>query len=146
VRIVLDTNVLLSAVLKVGVCNRIVNASTEHAVFEIVTTGKQLQELRDVMLRPAFKFGFMPAHADGYLSILYNQSEFIETVPSIPAMTRDANDEYLVALAVHASVDALVSDDNHLLELQEIPGKDRAIPVRTSRQFLTFLEKNNLLE
>jgi hypothetical protein len=40
----------------------------------------------------------------------------------------------------------LVSDDNHLLELQEIPGKDRAIPVRTSRQFLTFLEKNNLLE
>jgi predicted nucleic acid-binding protein len=88
----------------------------------------------------------MPAHADGYLSILFNQSEFIETVPSLPAMTRDANDEYLVALAVHANVDALVSDDNHLLELQEIPGKDRVIPVRTSRQFLTFLEKNNLLE
>jgi uncharacterized protein len=146
VRIVLDTNVLLSAVLKVGVCNRIVNASTEYAVFEIVTTGKQLQELRDVMLRPEFKFGFLPAHADGYLSILYNQSEFIETVPSIPAMTRDAKDEYLVALAVHANVNALVSDDNHLLELQEIPGKDRTIPVRTSRQFLTFLEKNNLLE
>ena len=95
-RIVLDTNVLLSAVLKVGVYNRIVNASTEHAVFEIITTGKQLQELRDVMLRPEFKFGFMPAHADGYLSILYNQSEFIETVPNIPAMTRDANDEYLI--------------------------------------------------
>lgn len=145
-RIVLDTNVLLSAVLKVGVCNRIVNASTEFAVFEIVTTGKQLQELRDVMLRPEFKFGFMPAHADGYLSILYNQSEFIETVPILPAITRDPNDEYLVALAVFANVDALVSDDNHLLELGEIPTGEHAIPVRTSRQFLTYLEKNNLLE
>jgi predicted nucleic acid-binding protein len=51
VRVVLDTSVLLSAVISAGTSSRLVNAWHDKSVFDLLISGRLLQELRDVMLR-----------------------------------------------------------------------------------------------
>jgi predicted nucleic acid-binding protein len=49
------------------------------------------------------------------------------------AVTRDPNDDYLVALAVAAQADALISGDRDLTDLQT------PVPILTPRMFLVRL-------
>jgi predicted nucleic acid-binding protein len=51
--------------------------------------------------------------------------------PDPVAVTRDPNEDYLVALAVAAQADALISGDRDLTELEDPP-----VPVLTPRTFL----------
>jgi predicted nucleic acid-binding protein len=54
--------------------------------------------------------------------------------PDPVAVTRDPNDDYLVALAIAAQADALVSGDRDLTDLQDPP-----VSVLTPRTFLDRL-------
>jgi uncharacterized protein len=143
---VLDTNILFSAAISVGTSHKVVLAAINEAVFEILICGQQLQELRDVMLRPSKQYRFTPGEADGYLTVLYNDGVVItDLIRTDIQHTRDAKDDYLIDLAIQAQADVVVSNDEHLLELNEIIVETQKIPIITGRQFLTYLERNSLL-
>jgi putative PIN family toxin of toxin-antitoxin system len=143
---VLDTNILLSAAISVGTSHKVVLAAINEAVFEILICGQQLQELRDVMLRPSKQYRFTPGEADGYLTVLYNDGVVIaDLIRTDIKHTRDAKDDYLIDLAIQGQSDVVVSNDEHLLELNEIILGTQKIPIITDRQFLTYLERNSLL-
>jgi uncharacterized protein len=145
VRVVLDTNVLLSAAITFGTGHKVVMAGVKEAIFEVLICNLQLQELRDVMLRPSKHYQFSPRIADGYLTVLYNEGILTGVLSSGIRHTRDPKDDYLVDLAIQGEADVLVSNDQHLLELHEIVANERLIPVVTARQFLTHLERSGLL-
>ncbi len=143
---VLDTNILFSAVITVGTSHKVVLAAINEAVFEVLICGQQLQELRDVMLRPSKQYRFTPGEADGYLTVLYNDGVVIkDLIRTDIKHTRDAKDNYLIDLAIQGQADVVVSNDEHLLELNEVIVGTRKIPIITGRQFLTHLERNSFL-
>ena len=143
---VLDTNILFSAAISVGTSHKVVLAAINEAVFEILICGQQLQELRDVMLQPRKQYRFTPGEADGYLTVLYNDGVVIANLTRTDIKhTRDAKDDYLIDLAIQGQSDVVVSNDEHLLELNEVIVGTRKIPIITGRQFLTYLERNSLL-
>ena len=143
---VLDTNILFSAAISVGTSHQVVLAAINEAVFEVLICGQQLQELRDVMLRPSKQYRFAPGEADGYLTVLYNDGFVItDLIRTDIKHTRDAKDDYLIDLAIQGQADVVVSNDEHLLELNEIIVGKQKIPIITGRQFLTYLERNHLL-
>jgi uncharacterized protein len=126
-----------------------VNAWHDKSVFDLLISGRLLQELRDVMLRENSSYQFLPAEADRYLTGLFSKGKFViwteSEIQAIPKVTKDPKDDHIVILAVRGEADVIVSNDNHLLELKEIRFAEQTIPVVTARQFLTWLEEIGLV-
>jgi uncharacterized protein len=83
----------------------------------MVASPKLLDELREVLGRPKFRRYLSVDDATEYVDGLVVIAELLDDPPSPPAVTRDPEDDYLVALAPASGADALVSGDAHLLEV-----------------------------
>ena len=133
-RAVLDPNVLVSALVSpVGASARIVVALRDGA-FELITSQLLLGELSDVLRREKLRRYATEAEVDEYVLLIERESVVVDDPEPGPPLAEDPDDEYLIALARAARVDALVSGDPHLLRL-----RDR-IPVLTPREFLESIE------
>lgn len=76
------------------------------------------------------------AKAERFTSDFADQTECTQEAPSpFPAVCRDVADDYLVALALHAGVEAIVTGDLDLLELGH-PDVRVLTPRRFSKRFL----------
>lgn len=62
-------------------------------------------------------------------------AELIDNPADIPALTRDPNDDYIVALARSARVDLVISDPDLQAEQEQCP------PVISARDLLTRLDR-----
>jgi putative PIN family toxin of toxin-antitoxin system len=134
VRVVLDANVLVSAVISTaGPPREIVTAWVDER-FELIASPELLDELRDVLQRPRLRRWVSLETATEFIAGLAEDAVIVEDPPSRPALTADPDDDYLVALARTAQADYLVSGDHHLLELV-----DPEPPVLTPREFLDLL-------
>jgi uncharacterized protein len=134
VRVLLDANVLVSALLsRAGAPARLLEACVE-ARFELVVCPQLLAELARALARPKLRARIAPADARRFVELI---GELGEAVPdpegTSPIRTSDPGDDYLLALAAREQV-PLVSGDHHLLELEE-----RA-PVFSPREFLDGLD------
>jgi putative PIN family toxin of toxin-antitoxin system len=143
-RVVLDATVYVSAAITQGASNRIVMAFARDAAFEAIVSWKLLDEIYRVLTRKNRRFQFSPGVAGGFITVLYHEGQLEPDVPNPPAITRDPDDDYLVALAISAHAEAIVSDNVHLLELKIVRDGRREIPVLTSSQFHAFLERSGL--
>ena len=134
-RAVLDPNVLVSAFIspRGGAPDRIVRAWREGA-FELVVSPRLIAELTDVLGRRKFARQAAEGRAEAYIAALAADSAEVDDPPNPPAVSPDASDDYLIALARAARADVIVSGDSHLTQLIEpVP------PVLTPRQFLKQL-------
>jgi putative PIN family toxin of toxin-antitoxin system len=134
-RAVLDPNVLVSALISPkGPSARLVVALRDGA-FELVVSPHLLTELQQVLHRQKFRRYATEPEVEEYIDMLRDESlVFEDSVSTREPIADDPDDQYLVALARGARVDALVSGDPHLTAL-----RDR-IPVLTPREFLDALE------
>ena len=133
-RVVLDANLLVSAVISTaGPPREIVNAWVDER-FELVASPTLLEELRDVLDRPRFRRWVSTETAAEFIDGLAQDAEVIDDPPTQPGLSPDPDDDYLIALARAAGADYLVSGDRHLLDLA-----DPDPPVLTPRQFLDLL-------
>ena len=118
-RIVLDTNVLISAILFGGpprdvlklVIGGTVGCSLSLAI---------LDELRDVLQRPKFKFS--SEQAFNVLEELHASCNIINPMVRINVITEDPDDNKILECAVEAKSTYIVSGDRHLLALIEFRG------------------------
>lgn len=119
-RVVLDTNVLLSGIAyPVSVPGKLIGAC-KHSALEVVQPPFILDELRRVRL--AHRHGLNAAEMNGLVEILWIQAEVIEpTRVHDPALT-DCNDQpvlgTLIAALEHSHADALITGDKALLTLR----------------------------
>jgi uncharacterized protein len=134
-RIVLDANVLVSAVLSRSGAPASVLAAAIDAEIELVACPALLDETARALASPKLRSRVAPADAERLLGLI---RELADVVPDpegpAPIHSPDPADDYLLALAAREQL-PLVSGDAHLLGLSE-----RA-PVFSPREFLEGLRE-----
>jgi putative PIN family toxin of toxin-antitoxin system len=133
-RAVLDTNVLVSALISPGGPSAALLLELRAGAFELVVSPALLGELSEVLARPKFQIYVTAAEVAGYLELIEHEGTVHEDPP--PArepLSADPDDQYLLDLARAAAVDVLVSGDSHLLVLRDV------VPVMTPAEFLATL-------
>jgi hypothetical protein len=126
VRVLLDTNVLVSAVLFGGLPRRLVDQALRGEL-DLVSGSTLLDEFEDVLIE---RFGFARAAARLTRAEVEAVAELVAP-PRIEAVCRDADDDIVLATAVAGSVDVLITGDKDLLVLEAHGG----VPICTPRQF-----------
>jgi len=134
-RVVLDANVLVSALIsRAGAPARLL-AQWLEGDFELTVCGTLLEEVDKTLSQPKISARVSPADADAFPRLL---RELAECAPSPedppPVRSADPDDDYLIALAARERV-PLVSGDHHLLELGD------RLPIMSPREFLEQLKK-----
>jgi putative PIN family toxin of toxin-antitoxin system len=117
VRILLDTNVLISAFLSRGLCSELIeHCSEQHA---LVTSPQIIQELREKFLT---KFRMPPAAVDQALAALFHGMEIVAPVDLPERVCRDPDDDVIIASAISGACDLVISGDRDLLDLKGYAG------------------------
>ena len=133
-RAVLDPNVLVSALITPDGASAQLLVELRSGAFELVTSPLLLAELEEVLERDKFRRYVTEEEVDAYVELLRRQGVMMrDPEPGADPIGEDPDDEYLIALARVARVDALVSGDPHLTKLRS------KIPVMGPREFLASL-------
>jgi len=133
-RAVLDTNVLVSALISPGGSSARLLLALRSGAFELLVSPLLLAELREVLGRNKFRRYVSEAEADAYVELIRSEAVVrADPRPSAEPLSADPDDEYLIDLARDAQADALVTGDAHLLDLRGI------IPAMTPAEFLETL-------
>ncbi len=133
-RVVLDPNVLVSALISpAGPPREILTAWTQGR-FDLIATQVLLGELRDVLARAKFRRWVSAATAAEYVDGLADAALVVDDPPAQPGLSPDPDDDYLITLARVGGADYLISGDRHLTGLT-----DPTPPVLTPRQFVDLL-------
>ena len=113
-RIVLDTNVLIAAFIAHGTCNELL----EHCVVnhDIVLSNFILNELKDTLMG---KFKFTAAEARNVVNLLQSRCEVVETKKLPSPLSRDPDDDNIIATALSGACDCIITGDNDLLDLKK---------------------------
>ena len=122
-RVVLDTNVLVSGLAyPASVPGRIV-AAWRHGSIDVLLSAYILDELRRVLPRLAHRHGLSAAEIDDLVDVLSIQAEVIQPLPAGDTDLRDASDApvlgSLVAALTTANADYLITGDKDLLQLAD---------------------------
>jgi putative PIN family toxin of toxin-antitoxin system len=133
-RALLDTSVLVSALISPGGGSSQILLELRSGAFELISSPVLLAELREVLRRDKFRRYVSETEADAYVELIRSEGVVrADPAPSPEPLSADPDDEYLIDLARDAQVDALVTGDAHLLELRAI------IPAMTPAEFLELL-------
>ncbi len=127
--VVLDTNVLVAALVAKGLCHEVVVRALGACT--VVTSTPLLDELERT-LRAKFTLG--PA-ANAFLEQLRVRVHLVEPVTLPSPVSRDADDDVVLATAVAAGAAVVVTGDQDLLVIGCYSGVDIISP----REFLTRL-------
>ena len=116
-RVILDTNVLLSGLLiSRGAPAQLLDA-WERKLFTLVACDALIAELRDVAGRPFFKARLRASATELLAAGLRDFSLFCQDLPSGP-IAPDPKDSYLLALAEASEAEYLVTSDKELQSLK----------------------------
>jgi uncharacterized protein len=115
IRVVVDPGVFISVLIGSpgSPPDRIFSAWVDDRL-EIVASPQLIAELRRVALRPRFRRWFDEASARRLIARIELHATMQTDPPALAGATRDPADDYLVALARAAEVDAIVSGDHDL--------------------------------
>lgn len=131
-KVVLDTNVIISAVLG-GACTEVLDLLREEA-FELILSTPILDEYLKVLQRPRFKLPLEVVEQIGQELAL--RATFVTPHELLEVVDADPSDNKFLEAAVEAGAEFVVSGDDHLLDL----GVFRSIPVVRVRTFLDHVK------
>lgn len=134
IRVVLDTGVYVSGVIaRGGPPDQILRAWRRNAI-EVIASPMLLDELQRVLARPKFAAYVTISEAQEFVERVRRRATVLDDPAAARPVTRDPDDEYLVALAEHAEA-VLVSGDRDLLEAHVA-----SLEIITPRQLATRLD------
>ncbi len=119
-RVVLDTNVLISALGWPGGNEYKIVQSGFKKILTLVLSPEILEEFKIVALRP--KFEFSPEEIDEFISALLEVSDIVQPEEKFSVVLQDPTDDKIVDAAVAGKASFIVSGDKHLLNLNEFKG------------------------
>ena len=117
-RVILDTNVLLAALLSPRGAPAKLLAAWEHRLFPLVISDELLAELRSVLRRPFFRARLRESDAELFATSIQDLA-LCSSNPPPSAPAPDAKDDFLLALAAASEASFLVTGDKSLLVLKQ---------------------------
>jgi putative PIN family toxin of toxin-antitoxin system len=135
-RVILDTNVLVGALM--------VSDGPPHQLYEaflndrftLITSDTQIEELSRVTRYPAIRSRIHPAQAGRLLNAVRSLSVLLEKLPRV-SVSRDPHDDYLFAMAKAGDADYLVTGDKAGVLALRRHGKTEIV---TARKMVTILQ------
>ncbi|KKR91788.1 MAG: putative toxin-antitoxin system toxin component, PIN family [Candidatus Levybacteria bacterium RIFCSPHIGHO2_02_FULL_39_36] len=141
IRVVLDTNVLISALIsKSSAPQKLYRAFTKQR-FLLIASPLILEEVEDVINRERLiKYHKLTPKQRRIMEQLAELSYVVlGTVSSEELVVqRDPEDDKFLWCAIEGKADYIISGDHHLLDLKEYEG----VKILSPHDFLTILEKN----
>jgi hypothetical protein len=135
VRIVLDTNILVSALIESRGPSAVLLNAWRDSAFALVSSRAQLEELRDVLARPRLQKWITSNEAAKLLDSFPEQAVMVEPAEGID-LSPDPDDNAIIATAIAGRADMIVSGDkSHMLSL----GYAAGIPIVTPRDAIDRL-------
>ncbi|HCE46075.1 MAG TPA: putative toxin-antitoxin system toxin component, PIN family [Lentisphaeria bacterium] len=131
-RIVLDTNVVISGILFGGIPRSILEMliSRRHDFFMSMPI---IEEVREVLNRP--KFGFDSGNALLVVEELHSLCTIVKPAKSINLIIDDPADDKIIECAVEANAEVIISGDSHLLSA----GSYKGIKILSPKQFISTI-------
>ena len=137
-RVILDTNVLVSALLK--------KSSTPHKIYQLFKEQKFtliispviLYEIEEVISRDYIvkRTQMTRSEREEFMRELIELSYIVPGVTQVKVIKEDPDDDKFIAAALDGMANYIVSGDRHLLDLKEYQG----IKIVTPGQFIEELQ------
>ena len=132
-RVVIDTNVLVSGIINPhGSPGRVVDLIVSQAI-TVVFDDRILSEYRDVLLRPVF--AFQPGDVNALLDFIGFSGEHVTAGP-VDLILPDSTDLPFLEVAIAGSVDALVT--GNLRHYKPVRGRP-AVSILSPAEFLRLI-------
>jgi len=134
-RVVLDTNILLSALInRHGIPAQLIVAWRERR-YDLLTSTEQLLELGGVARRPVLRARIIPSTVGRLIRDLRKLAEVLTRLPEVDR-SADPADNFLLAMVEAGAADYLVSGDRRgVLDLST----HGVTQIMKAREFLTVL-------
>jgi putative PIN family toxin of toxin-antitoxin system len=125
---VFDTNVLIAAIITEGMCSKLLHRA-RAGEFSLISCPFILEELRRILSKK-FRLSYDEI-ASAMEPISEATSQIVEHNLKITDICRDTDDDNIIACAVAAKTDYLVTGDSDLLEIKSCQG----VKIITPRDF-----------
>lgn len=137
---VVDTNILVSGLLRPGGHPRRLLRAWYDQAFTLLVSPALVAEYTRVLARPRLRvrYGLDPAAAADFLALVERRGMVITPRVPLPLAVRDPKDDMVLAAALGGAADYLVTGDDDLLSLASDP-RLGALRIRTVRAFLAAL-------
>lgn len=123
VRAVIDTSVLLRYLIKPSAAIReLIETRWLGGQVLMITAPELLDELADVLTRPALAAYVQPEDGQALLDAIRLLAEMVPELGAIPGFTRDAKDDKFIACALIGAARFVVTSDKDLLVVGEVSG------------------------
>ena len=119
-KIVLDTNVLISALIKAGKPRELFFRLAEEKM--LILSRQILEEFLEVAEDPRVKKYVKEQETTAFLNSLRDATKIVEVKSKFRAVKEDPDDDVFVNTAYDGKANYIVSGDKHLLSLGEFRG------------------------
>ena len=119
-KVVFDTNVLVSAMIKAGKPRDLFNKLIKYK--QLILSRAILEEFLDVIEDPKVVKYASEQNVAVFLDILRNAARIVQVKSRFKAVKEDPDDDIIVQAAYDGKADYIVSGDRHLLALKEFKG------------------------
>jgi len=134
-RVVLDTNILVTALISPAGHSAVIYDAWEDGRFTLLSCADHLEEIRGTLQKPRVAELIAPHKAGRLVNQIRRLSEQIDDLPRVKR-SRDPSDDYLLALSESGRADYLVTGDKSgLLSLV----RHRGTQIVTAAEFVRVL-------
>lgn len=128
-RVILDTNVLVGALMATGGPPHQIFEAFLNDRFTLITSEAQIEEFSRVTRYPAIRSRIHPAQAGRLLNAMRSLSVLLQKLPAV-GVSPDPHDDYLFAMAQAGEADYLVTGDKAGVLALRRHGKTEIITAR----------------
>jgi len=134
-KVVLDTNTWLSAIVWRGEATKIIEAGLNKKI-QIIISQEILSELIEVLNRDKFKDFIDKEKIEDLIKVILSIAELIETKTKIDIIKEDPKDNIILEAASDAKAEYIISYDKHLRNMLQY----NKIKIITPTDFLKLIK------
>lgn len=128
-RVVLDTNVIISAFFWKGHPRKVYDLARERKIIMLISRDAENEFIRVLGYS---KFGLAPKEILPFVKNLRSNTELVQTSSKLSIVVADPTDNIFLECAIDGKADYIVSGDRHLLDI----GVYKGIEILKAKDFL----------
>jgi putative PIN family toxin of toxin-antitoxin system len=135
-KVVLDTNILASGAISTTGSLRAIVDAWRNSQFRVIVSPPIVEELEHTLQKPYFRRYLPEKLASRFLKLVQKQATVSPITVSVHGIASHPEDDVILATAVSAKADYLVTGDTKLQHVRTYKG----VTILSPKQFLTILK------